>query len=66
MLYFEGVQFHSYESSDCPHPPLQAALPPLYGSRTITHLEENSGMVKIPYLCKKAKGKPVWLRSHHM
>jgi hypothetical protein len=26
-----------------PHLPLQAALPPLYGSKTFTHLEENAG-----------------------
>jgi hypothetical protein len=24
-----------------------------------THLKENFSMVKIPYLCKKSKGKPV-------
>jgi hypothetical protein len=29
-------------------------------------LEENSSMVKLPYLCEKARGKPVWLRNHHM
>ncbi len=29
-----------------PTPPLQAALPPLYGSITFTHLEENFNMVK--------------------
>ncbi len=42
-----------------PHPPLQAAhpLPPVYGSITFTHLKENFCMVKLPYLCKKSKGK---------
>jgi hypothetical protein len=44
-----------------PHPPLQAALPPVYGSITCTHLKENFSMVKLPYLCKKSKGKPVWV-----
>ncbi len=28
ILYFEWLQSQHYESSDCPHPPLQAALPP--------------------------------------
>ncbi len=40
-----------YESSDFPYSPLQAALPPLYASRAFTHFEENSSMVKLPYLC---------------
>jgi hypothetical protein len=31
-----------------------------------THLAENSSTVKLPYLCKKARGKPMWLRNHHM
>ncbi len=47
-------------------PPLQAALPLVYGSITFTHLKENFSMVKLPYLCKKSKGKPVWLGNHHM
>ncbi len=25
-----------------------------------------SSMVKLPYLCEKARGKPVWLRNHHI
>jgi hypothetical protein len=29
MLYLEWLQSQQYESSHCPHPPLQAALPPL-------------------------------------
>jgi hypothetical protein len=56
MLYFEWLQSPHYESSDCPHPPLQAALPlPVYGSIAFTHLEENSSMVKLPYLFKKKR-----------
>ncbi len=43
-----------------PTPPLQAALPPVYGSITFTHSKENFSMDKLPYLCKKSKGKPVW------
>ncbi len=39
---------------------------PLYGSITFTNLEENSSMIKLQYLYKKAKGKPVCLRNHHM
>ncbi len=36
------LQSQDYESSsDCPHPLIQAALPPLYCSITFTHLEEN-------------------------
>ena len=27
-IYFEWLQSQHYESSDCPHPPLQAARPP--------------------------------------
>ena len=34
--------------------------PALYGIITFTHLKENFIMVKLPYLCKKSKGKPVW------
>ena len=34
--------------------------PPVYGSIAFTHLKENFSMVKLPYLCKKSKGKPVW------
>ncbi len=50
-----------------PPPPTTGSPPPtLYGSITFTHLEENSSMVKLPYLCEKVKGKPVWLRNHHM
>ncbi len=54
MLYFDWLQSQHYESSDFPNPPLQAALshsPLLYGSRTFTHLKENSSVVKLPYLC---------------
>ncbi len=40
--------------------------PPLYGSITFTHLEENSGMVNFHTYVKKLKGKPVWPRNHHM
>jgi hypothetical protein len=29
-------------------------------------LKENFSMVKLPYLCEKSKGKPVWLGNHHM
>jgi hypothetical protein len=48
-------------------PPPPGSSPPfLYGSITFTHLEENFNMVKLPCLCEKAKGKPVWLRNHHM
>jgi hypothetical protein len=66
-VYFERLQSQHYESSDCPHPPLQAALPPpVYGSITFTHLEENFSMVKLPNLCKKSKGKAAWLGNPHM
>jgi hypothetical protein len=37
----------------------------VYGSITFTHLKENFSMVKLPYLCKKSKGKHVWLGNHH-
>jgi hypothetical protein len=46
-------------SSDCPHPILQAALPPLYGSITFTHVEENSRTLvwlNYPTYVKKQRG----------
>ncbi len=58
----EWLQSQHYQSSDCPpHPHLrQPSPPPVYGSKTFNHLKENFSMVKLPYLCKKSKGKPVW------
>ncbi len=61
-------QSQHYESSACPHPPLQAAL---HLSNWQHHLhsfgrEFYSIMVKLQYLYEKAKGKTVWLRNHHM
>ncbi len=42
-------------------PPTKGSpTPPGYGSITLTHLKENFSMIKLPYLCKKSKGKPVW------
>ncbi len=49
-----------------PTPTTGSPPPSLYGGITFTHLEENSSMVKLPYLCEKARGKPVCLRKHHM
>ncbi len=49
-----------------PTPHYRQPSPPVYGSITFTQLKENFSMVKLPYLCKKSKGKPVWLGSHHM
>ncbi len=49
-----------------PSPTTGSPPPSLYGSITITHLEENSSMVKLPYLFLKERGKPVWLRNHHI
>ncbi len=42
-----------------PPPPTTVSLTPLctYGSITFTHLKENFSIVKLPYLCKKSKGK---------
>ncbi len=34
-----------------PTPPYSSPTPHLYGSITFTDLEENSSMVKLPYLC---------------
>jgi hypothetical protein len=48
-----------------PHPYRQP-YNPLYGSITFTDLEGNSSMSKLQYLYKKAKGKTVCLRNHHM
>jgi hypothetical protein len=54
----------SHQTAPTPH--YRQDSPSLYGSITFTQLEENSSMVKLPYLCEKARGKPVWLRNHHM
>ncbi len=48
-----------------PTPTTGSPSPSLHGSRTFTHLTENSSRVKLPYLCKKERGKPVWLRNHY-
>ncbi len=40
-----------------PTPHYRQPSPHLYGSMTITHLEENFSMVNLPYLCKKIQGK---------
>jgi hypothetical protein len=42
-----------------PTPHYRQPSPPVYGSITFTHLKDNFSMVKLPYLCKKSKGKPV-------
>jgi hypothetical protein len=41
-------------------PTLHYRLPYLlmYDSITFTHLEENSSVVKLPYLCQNSKGNP--------
>jgi hypothetical protein len=51
-----------------PPPPSAGSPPPsLYGSITFTQLGENSITVKLSHLYMlKARGKPVWFRSHHM
>jgi hypothetical protein len=46
-----GYRASTMSHQTTPHPTLQAALPSLYGSRAFTYLEENSGMVKLPYMC---------------
>ncbi len=43
-----------------PTPHYRQPFLPMYGGITFTHLKENFSMVKLPYLCKKSKGKPVW------
>jgi hypothetical protein len=49
-----------------PPPHYRQTSLPVYGSITFTHFKENFSMVKLPYLCKKSKGKPVLLGNHHM
>jgi hypothetical protein len=63
ILYFEWVQSQHYKSSDSPPPPTTGNPPHLYATRTFTH---KFGMVKLPYLCQKVKGNPVWLKNHYM
>jgi hypothetical protein len=43
-----------------PTPHYRQPSPYVYGIITFTHLKENFSMVKLLYLCKKSKGKPVW------
>ncbi len=65
--YFKRLQSQHYESSDLPPPPTTGSPPPpLCGCITFNYLEANFSMVKLPYLSKKSKGKPVWLRNHHI
>ncbi len=59
MCYtMSGYRASTMSHQTAPHPPLQAALPPVHGSITFTHLKENFSMVKLPYLGKKSKGNP--------
>ncbi len=55
ITYLKSILWVVTKPSLCvirlPQPPLQAALPPpLYGSITITRLEENSCMARLPYM----------------
>jgi hypothetical protein len=47
------------------YPTLTTGSPPpsLYGSITLTHLEEYSSMVKLPYLCEKARGGTITCKT---
>jgi hypothetical protein len=45
----------SHQTAPTPH--YRQPCPSLYGSITFAHLEENSTMVKLSYMCKKSKGK---------
>jgi hypothetical protein len=38
IQYFEWLQSQHYESSDCPQPPLQAAISPSEWQHNLTHL----------------------------
>ncbi len=49
-----------------PTPHYRQPSPLVYGSITFIHLKENFSMVKLPYLCKKSKGKLVWLGDHRV
>ncbi len=56
-----------FENFEMPPPPITASPPPppLYGSITFTHLEENSGMAKLPYLQYVEKQREnLWEPSH--
>jgi hypothetical protein len=55
-----GYRASTKSHQTAPHPPLQAALPPLYGSINFTHLKENFSMVELPYIRKKNKGKNLY------
>ena len=41
-----------------PHPHYRQPSPPLYGSTTFTHLEENSGVVNYHIYVKKQRENP--------
>jgi hypothetical protein len=61
-----GNRASTMSHQTAPTPTTGSPPPTLYGSITFTHLEGYSNMVKLPYLYEKARGKPVWLRNHHM
>jgi len=45
----------------------QRTPPPHVWQHNLRYLREISYcMVRMPFLCEKARGKPVWLRNHHM
>jgi hypothetical protein len=66
ITYLSGYKASTMSHLTDPTPHYRHPSPPVYGSIAFTHLKEKFGMVKLPYLCKKSKGKPVWLWNHHM
>ncbi len=48
---FECYTLSGYRASTISHQTAPIPPPSLFGSITFTHLEENSSMVKLPYLC---------------
>jgi hypothetical protein len=63
---FEWLQSQQYESSHCPHPLLQAAIPPLCVAALPSPIWKRTLVWLNYYTYLEAKGKPVWFRNHHM
>ncbi len=68
LSVYRTIRTSTMSHQTAPTPTTGSPSPSLYGSKTFTHLEEHSSMVKLPYLWSKTKSKrkPLWLRNHHM
>ncbi len=64
ITYFNAIL--GYRTSTMSHqtaPPSTTSKPP---PPFFSHLKKNFSMDKLPYLCLKAKEKPLWLRNDYL